>query len=102
MVDAGVAIRLPTPVWLDVNNKIVETEAEACGQKTRYLLIQPEFVLFADETGSNTNQKEDRRIGGELFVVPVSDDGVGQPQICISPLCVFPLLLVIRFLESLY
>jgi hypothetical protein len=74
MVEAGVARKVSVPVWLDKDNNIVELESEAFGRKTQYLMTDPDYVLFADETGSNTNQKDDGRRGGELFVVPCSDN----------------------------
>jgi hypothetical protein len=40
------------------------------GLPSRYRLTKPEYVLFVDETGCNTNQLNDGRVGGELFIVP--------------------------------
>ena len=40
------------------------------GLPSRYRLTKPEYVLFVDETGFNTNQLNDGRVGGELFIVP--------------------------------
>ena len=35
------------------------------------------MVVCVDETGSNTNQKMDGHIGGELFAVPVDQHNIG-------------------------
>jgi hypothetical protein len=64
MVEAGVAEELPEPVQLQ------------SGRPTKYNLIRPECVVFVDETGCNTNQKDDGHVGGELFVLPVDDDDI--------------------------
>jgi hypothetical protein len=43
-------------------------------------LTKPDFLLFVDdETGCNTNQLNDGRVGGELFVVPKMDNDAGAP-----------------------
>jgi hypothetical protein len=39
------------------------------GRPTQYLLTKPEFVLLVDETGCNTNQKDDGHVGGTICVV---------------------------------
>jgi hypothetical protein len=40
-------------------------------------LEHPEYLLFVDETGCNTNQKDDGNAGGELFVLPVDGEEFG-------------------------
>jgi len=49
------------------------------GLPSRYRLTKPEYVLFMDETGCNTNQLNDGRVGGELFIVPKADNEAGCP-----------------------
>jgi hypothetical protein len=61
MVEAGVAVRLEAEVGSEG------------GRPTKYQLVRPEFVLFVNETGCNTNQKDDGHVGSELFVLPVVD-----------------------------
>ena len=39
------------------------------GCPSRYQLTHPERCLFVDETGCNTNQKDDGHQGGKLFVI---------------------------------
>jgi hypothetical protein len=42
MVGAGVAMKHPTEVWLNKNNKVTINQDEAVGRKTRYQLTKPE------------------------------------------------------------
>ncbi len=67
MVEAGVAEKLTKPIESDV------------GLPSRYNLIHPEYCLFVDETGCNTNQLNDGRVGGELFILPKKDSECGAP-----------------------
>jgi hypothetical protein len=46
---------------------------------SKFQLTKPEFLLFVDETGCKTNQLNDGRVGGELFVVPKIDNEAGAP-----------------------
>jgi hypothetical protein len=39
-------------------------------------VTKPEQILFVDETGSNTNQKEDGFAGGQRYVLP--NDGMHE------------------------
>jgi hypothetical protein len=36
--------------------------------KSRYYLDKPEYLVFVDEVGNNTNQEKDGNIGGEKFL----------------------------------
>jgi hypothetical protein len=56
-------------VLLDRHRNIVQTEAEACKRKTRYLLKYPEKLIFVDEVGNNISQKGDDNAGGQTFMV---------------------------------
>jgi hypothetical protein len=40
------------------------------GRPTQYLLEHPEMVVFVDETGSNTSQIVDGKVGGRLYILP--------------------------------
>ena len=44
---------------------------------SQYWMTHPDFVLFVDECGANTNQKDDGHLGGQLFVIPVEDNDGG-------------------------
>jgi hypothetical protein len=67
MVEAGVAEELEEAIQLDA------------GLPTKYKLTYPDHVLFVDETGCNTNQLNDGRVGGELFILPRNDSECGVP-----------------------
>jgi hypothetical protein len=58
LVEAGVASRADSPQWTDKNGHPVETEAEAFGSLVEYIVDYPEWFLFVDELGKNTNQKD--------------------------------------------
>jgi hypothetical protein len=40
------------------------------GLPSKYTLTLPEYLLFVDETGCNTNQLNDGKVGGEVFIMP--------------------------------
>jgi hypothetical protein len=67
MVEVGVAEELEEAIQLDA------------GLPTKYKLTYPDHVLFVDETGCNTNQLNDGRVGGELFILPRNDSKCGAP-----------------------
>jgi hypothetical protein len=54
MEHAGVAEKLPEPMWVDEKQQITE-EANAFGQKATHLLIHPDYVVFVDAFGCNTS-----------------------------------------------
>jgi hypothetical protein len=67
MVEAGVAVKMD------------DTVDHGDGLKMHYVLTKPEFVLFVDETGSNTKQLKDGKVGGEQFIVSKEDAGQCAP-----------------------
>jgi hypothetical protein len=69
MVEAKVASKVDEEVWLDKKGRIVGLEDDAFGRKTNYLMRKPEFVVFVDEVGDNTSQKNDGNIAGTKYVV---------------------------------
>lgn len=78
MVDAGVAQKLSTEVLYNMNGEITLNKGEAVGLPSRYLIIDPDNIFLVDETGNNTNQKEDARIGGEKMIVPTDGSCDGR------------------------
>jgi len=66
---SNVAIKLDDPVWLNKENKIVQCKEEAFGRQTPYYITHPEYLVFIDEVGDNTSQKNDGNAGGEKFIV---------------------------------
>jgi hypothetical protein len=69
MVECGVAVKLDEEKMFDKNGNITEDPEEMYGRPSRYHLIHPERCLFVDETGCNTNQKDDGHQGGKLYVL---------------------------------
>ena len=67
MVNAGVAIKLDTPVWMDAKGNEVPKEY-GFGQLCTHQIIHPEMCVVADEVGSNTSQKGDGHIGGRKYL----------------------------------
>ena len=70
MVTCGVAMELNDPILYDSDGMITEDADAAVGLPSKYIIHSPDNILMVDETGSNTNQKSDGRIGGELMIVP--------------------------------
>ena len=77
MTKAGVAEKLDEEIMLDKNGDQVFSEDLMYGLPTRYKMKHPNYVLFMDETGCNTNQKKDGKVGGERYVLPVDGSGIG-------------------------
>jgi hypothetical protein len=70
MVEAGIAVRSEEKVMYDEKGEITEDVSKMVGRPTNVILTHPEYLLFVDETGCNTNQKEDKYVGGEQFMLP--------------------------------
>jgi hypothetical protein len=71
-VDAGVAEVLEEKVSMDREGNICE-EADRFGELCDIKITHPEYILFADETGCNTNQKKDGHQAGTKFVVGIGE-----------------------------
>ena len=67
MVDAGVAIKLDKPVWMDRLGNLC-SEEEAFGCKVFYKIVRPDMCLCGDEVGKNLSMKGDGHIGGKKFL----------------------------------
>jgi hypothetical protein len=52
-------------------NEVDEDPAKMYGRPSTYHMLRLDWCVFVDETGCNTNQKNDGCRFGELFVVPV-------------------------------
>jgi hypothetical protein len=72
MVECGAALKLPDAVWVNKEGAIVQTKDEAWGRLTNYLLTHPDYVIFVDEVGDNTSQKNDGNVGGTKYAVEKS------------------------------
>ena len=69
MVRSNVAIKLDDAVWLNKENNIVQSKEEAFGRQTQYYITHPDYLVFVDEVGDNTSQRNDGNAGGEKFIV---------------------------------
>jgi len=49
--------------------QVTTNKDEAYRWKMIYLLTHPEMVLFVDEVGDNTSQKNDGNIRGQTYIV---------------------------------
>jgi hypothetical protein len=47
------------------------------GRPSKFRLTSPENFLFVDETGCNTNMKDDGNVGGEMVVLPADGTDMG-------------------------
>ena len=70
LVDAGVARKLETAVWMDKCG-VECAEKDAYGCKVTIDITEPDWVLVMDEVGGNTNQKGDGNVGGNCRCVSV-------------------------------
>jgi len=68
MVESGITIMLDHKVWVDKAGHVTYKE-NAFGHKTHYMLTHPEMMLFVDEVGDNSSQKNDGNVEGEKLVV---------------------------------
>ena len=67
---AGVAKKIVELEWQnDLCEKV--TKERAFGEKVEYRVTHPEYILFADEVGNNTCQKDDGHMGGQKYLVPM-------------------------------
>jgi len=78
MIEAGVAVKLESKVWFNKDCDIVESKEDGgIGLMSDVQLVHPEYVVFVDETGVNTNQKADGAVGDQKFVVGKHQEDVG-------------------------
>jgi hypothetical protein len=75
MVESSVAKELDHEVMLDKDGNIVADKEKMSGRPTNYIVTKPEQIMFVDETGSNTNQK-DGYAGGQWYLLP--NDGTHE------------------------
>jgi hypothetical protein len=68
MVEAGVAIQLDHPIWMDEQGNTVP-ESDSKGFKVKVKLTIPDMCIVIDEVGSNLSMVKDGHVGGEKFVV---------------------------------
>ena len=59
---------------MDKEGNVVESEEEGFGLKVEAKVKHPTYFLCVDETGNNTNQKDDGNVGGKKYVVSSDSD----------------------------
>ncbi len=69
MVEADVAFKMLEEAWLNQDGLVVEEASEAFGPKSKYIVSHPNYIVFVDEVGVNTSERDDGNIGGPKFVV---------------------------------
>jgi len=70
MHSAGLTKEYLHPVLLDENGLIVDNVSDSYGLPVTHKVIHSKYLLFLDETDSNTNQKDDRHcLGGKRLCV---------------------------------
>ena len=75
MVESKVAEKVGIPLMYDISGNEVSCKESAYGLPTQYRITDPKNIIFVDETGKNTNMKEDKSVGGKRYVVPVDSIG---------------------------
>ena len=79
IVEAGVAVEFPAPVWMDHYGNVVEEEFSH-GCQVTHDVTRPENCFGLDELRGNTIQKGDGQNCGQLFVCTKEE----VPQITIN------------------
>ena len=67
MVEAGIAEELEEEISYEK------------GLPSKFRLTHPDYLLFEDETGCNTNQLNDGKVGGEVFIMPKCSGDAAAP-----------------------
>ena len=68
MKEARILEDLDEFVWMNREGEIVMSEEEALGMNVTHRVNHPEYMLFVDEVGNNTNMKDDGKVGGKRFL----------------------------------
>jgi hypothetical protein len=92
---AGHACEHPKPLWRDKNGNAVESKENAFGLKSKYELINPDWLIFVDECGSIPCRQRMDKPGGR-FTFALLIDGLNnglQLKTPISLFCDLPLLM---------
>ena len=67
MSQAGVAEKLPEAQWQNEKGEHVSKEMTV-REKGEYKVTHPDHILYVDEVGNNTRQKDDGNKGGEKYL----------------------------------
>ena len=71
MVDTKVATPLDESEYyfINISGSRVKTEEEAAGHQINHHLSHPQFFLFGDEVGTDTNQMDDGNNGVQIYII---------------------------------
>ena len=67
MERAGVTRKLPLNQWQNKRGERV-SEQDDVGEKVEYEITPPDHILYMDEVGNNTCQRDDGSKGGQNFL----------------------------------
>ena len=93
MIEAHIASPHAHPVYMDREGNEVD-ESERFGYPQEMAIDHPDYILFADESGCQTNQKQDGNFGNIKYI---AEQGTTPQVICSTAnhrSLAFPLLLV--------
>ena len=68
MKEARILEALDETVWINLEDEIVMSTEEVLGMKFTHQVKHPEYMLFVDEVGNNTNMKYDGKVGVEKWL----------------------------------
>jgi hypothetical protein len=74
LLDAKLAEKLPSPVWMNEKGEVVSEESKAIGCKVTSKLTRPDMCIVMDEVGCNLSNLKDGHAGGKKFVCDVNDE----------------------------
>jgi hypothetical protein len=78
MIEAHIVSPPAHPVYMDHAGNEVE-ESERFGFLQEMAIDHPDYILFADESGCQTNQKQDGYVGNRKYIV---EQGTAPQVIC--------------------
>ena len=78
MIDAHIALQHENPVYTDREGNEVE-EHERFGLAQEMKIDHPDYILFVDKSGCETNQKQGRNVGNRKYIV---EQGTRPQLIC--------------------
>ena len=71
LVEARIASLTPLPVYTDRHgNEVEKDDPERFGRQQHIKIDHPEYLVFADETGCQTNMKKDGDVAGTTYICP--------------------------------
>ena len=68
MKEARILEALDEPVWMNREGDIVMSAEEALGMNFKHQVKHPDYMIFVDEVGNNTNMNDDGKVRGERLL----------------------------------